>query len=218
MSIENSTPASTARRSSRRGGSSRSGRELISTAVPVSAHAAKTASASNSDSGRPRPVTSRPVQCPSTSECGSRTAATIRRVIARASIRNLEWTDTTTTSSRSSSSGSWSSEPSSRMSHSMPVSSRNGAQVWFSAATTSSCSRNRSGDRPRATVSLGEWSVSTVHSWPRRAAVRPISSIGLPPSDQSECTWQSPLIRFLSSAPASPSVSGASAPSSSFRR
>ena len=36
------------------GGSSRSGRELTSTATPNSAHAAKTTSASNSDSGRCR--------------------------------------------------------------------------------------------------------------------------------------------------------------------
>ena len=78
--------------SSRVGGSRRSGRELISTAVPVSAQASKTFLASNSDSGRfPRPpVTSRPVQCPSTSTSGFCTAATIRRVIAGASIRSLE--------------------------------------------------------------------------------------------------------------------------------
>jgi hypothetical protein len=48
--------------------------------------------------------------------------------------------------------GSWSSDPSSRMSHSMPVSSRNGgrspasasaAKTSLSPATTSSCSRSR---------------------------------------------------------------------------
>ena len=50
------------------GGSWRSGRELISTATFRSAHAAKTASASNSDCGRlPRlPSTSRPVMWPNT--------------------------------------------------------------------------------------------------------------------------------------------------------
>ena len=48
--------------SRRVGGSSRSGRELISTATCRSRHSAKTASASNSDSGRPRPTTIRPVQ------------------------------------------------------------------------------------------------------------------------------------------------------------
>ena len=62
-------PISSARFSSRVGGSRRSGRELISTAVPLSRQAVNTFSASNFDSGRvPRPpVTSRPVQCPSTS-------------------------------------------------------------------------------------------------------------------------------------------------------
>ncbi len=131
-------------------------------------------------------------------------------------MRSLECTDTTTTSSRSSNCGSWSSEPSSRMSHSMPVSSRNGAQVSFSAATTSNCRRSRSGDRPRATVSRGEWSVSAAHSWPSAAAVLPISSIGLPPSDQSECRWQSPRSSARNSVPSR--RSGASASPSSFSR
>jgi hypothetical protein len=43
-----------------------------------------------------------------------------------------------------------------------------------------------------ATVSRGEWSVSAIHSWPRSRAVSAISRGGLPPSDQSECVWQSP--------------------------
>jgi hypothetical protein len=103
------------------------------------------------------------------------------------------------------------------MSHSIPVSSRNGAQAAFSPATTSNCSRSRSGDSPRATVSRGEWSVRTVHSCPSRAAAHPISSIGLPPSDQSECVSQSPRSSARSSAPA-PDVTGAPASSSSFRR
>ncbi len=106
------------------GGSRRSGRQLISTAVPESAHAAKTVSASKRDCGRPRPVMIRPVQCPRTSTCGLRTAATMRAVIGSGSERSLECTDATTMSSRPSRSSSWSSEPSSRMSHSMPVSSR----------------------------------------------------------------------------------------------
>ncbi len=92
------------------------------------------------------------------------------------------------------------------MSHSMPVSSRNGAQRSLSPATTSSCRRSRSGESPWATVSRGEWSVSTAQSWPSSAAVRPISSIGLPPSDQSECRWQSPRSRASSRSP--PSASG----------
>src|SRR4051794_7150265 len=53
--MENRQPASTARRSSRFGGSSRSGRQLISTALSYRAHAANTASASNVLSGRARP-------------------------------------------------------------------------------------------------------------------------------------------------------------------
>ena len=60
LSIENQQPASIARSSSSNGGSRRSGRELISTAVSNSAHAANTASASNSDGGR-LPII-RPVQ------------------------------------------------------------------------------------------------------------------------------------------------------------
>ncbi len=99
----------------------------------------------------------------------------------------------------------------------MPVSSRNGAQVSFSSATTSNCSRSRSADRPRATVSRGEWSVSAAHSWPSAAAARPISSIGLPPSDQSECRWQSPRSSSRSASP--PRTAGRSVASpSSVRR
>ena len=41
-------------------------------------------------------------------------------------------------------------------------------------------------------VSRGEWSVSAIHSCPRSRAVSAISPGGLPPSDQSECVWQSP--------------------------
>jgi hypothetical protein len=159
VSIEKKTPVSTAWRSSRRGGSSRSGRQLISTAVPDSAHAAKTASASNSDSGRLE--RSLPVQCPSTSTSGLRTAAIIRRVISALGILSLECTDATTTSSPASSPSSWSSDPSRRMSHSIPVNSQKGATSSLTSATTSSCARSRSGESPRATVSRGEWSVST---------------------------------------------------------
>ena len=89
VSMANRQPASTARRSSRSGGSWRSGRQLISTATPWSRQAANTASGSKADSGRPRPASSRPVQCPSTSTCGLDTAATIRSVIGPAGIRRL---------------------------------------------------------------------------------------------------------------------------------
>src|SRR3989442_1094922 len=78
------------------------------------------------------------------------------------------------------------------MSTSMPVSSRNGASSSLTSATTSSCWRRRSAESPFATVSRGEWSVSTRYSWPRSRAVRAISRMGLPPSDQSEWLWQSP--------------------------
>ena len=126
-SIENRQPRSRASSSSLVGGSRRSGRELISTAVLLSAQASKTALASNCDCLRvPRPpVTSRPVQWPSTLTRGLRTAATMRRVIAGASIASLECTLATRTSSWSSISSVWSRLPSSRMSTSMPLSSVN---------------------------------------------------------------------------------------------
>ena len=191
---------SRASRSSRFGGSSRSGRELISTAVPYSRQAVKTSSASNSDSGLPFPTTRRPVQWPRMSTWGLATATAIRRVMAARSIRSLEWRLATTTSSRASSSSSWSSDPSSAMSTSIPVRMRNGAISSLRAATTSSCSRSRSAERPLATVRRGEWSVSTMYSWPRSRAALAISSMGEPPSDQVEWVWQSPLRAWRSSA------------------
>ena len=102
------------------------------------------------------------------------------------------------------------------MSTSMPLSSRKGASRSLTSATTSSCSRNRSGESPRATVSRGEWSVSTAYSWPMSRAAIAISSIGLPPSDQSECVWQSPRNVALIAAP--PSVTGSYALPSSRSR
>src|SRR5687767_12386689 len=102
--MENEHPNDTANRNNRDGGSRRSGRELISTAVPPATHAENTAAASNSDSGRPLPTTNRPVQCPSTSTCGLDTALSNRAVIAAAGIRNLECTLATTTSTRDSNS------------------------------------------------------------------------------------------------------------------
>ena len=60
-------------------------------------------------------------------------------------MRNFECTLATTTSTRASSSSEPSSAPSSRMSTSTPVRMRNGAISSFSSATTSSCSRSRSG-------------------------------------------------------------------------
>ncbi|CFS60677.1 Uncharacterised protein [Mycobacterium tuberculosis] len=59
-------------------------------------------------------------------------------------------------SRRSSISGSWSKLPSSRMSTSIPVRMRSGANFSRSSSITSSCLRNRSGDRPLAIVNRGE--------------------------------------------------------------
>ena len=126
------------------GGSWRSGRQLISTAVSKRAHAAKTISGSNVDSGRTSSGSEptwatverslRPVQWPRMSTWGLATASTSRRVMASRSMRSFEWALATTTSSRASRSRSWSSEPSSRMSTSMPVRMRNGARRSLSPA------------------------------------------------------------------------------------
>ena len=64
VSMENRQPVSNARRSSRFGGSSRSGRQLISMALSCSTQAANTASASNSLSGRPPASRGAPGRCP----------------------------------------------------------------------------------------------------------------------------------------------------------
>ena len=92
-------------------------------------------------------------------------AAIIRGVISALGILSLLCTLATTRSSRFSNDGFWSSDPSSRMSTSMPVRIRNGlrspadasdAYRSLSAATTSSCCSKRSADSPFATVSRGE--------------------------------------------------------------
>ena len=84
----------------------------------------------------------------------------------------------------------------------MPVRIRNGASSSLSSATSSSWARSRSADSPLATVSRGEWSVSTMYSWPRSRAASAISPIGEPPSDQSEWVWQSPRSACRSATPA----------------
>ena len=78
-----------------------------------------------------------------------------------------------------------------------------------------SCLVSRSAVRPLATRSWGEWSVSTSHSCPSSTAVSTISSIGLPPSDQLECEWQSPLSWAKRSAP--PLASGFALPCNDSR-
>ncbi len=132
------------------------------------------------------------MQWPRMSVCGLSTAATMRAVICRASMRSLECTLATTTSSCARRSRSKSSEPSSKMSTSMPDRMRNGASCSLSPSSTSSCARRRSSFRPWATVRRALWSVSTRYSRPSARAASAISRIGLPPSDQSECEWQSP--------------------------
>src|SRR6185437_5454813 len=87
--MANRHPVSWASAISRSGGSWRSGRQLISTATSCSTHAVNTFSGSKADSGRPRPMTMRPVQWPSTSTCGLRIAATMRLVMSAAGIRSL---------------------------------------------------------------------------------------------------------------------------------
>src|ERR1035438_1879864 len=156
------------RANSRRGsgGSRRSGRELISTAVPLAAHAPNTASASKAEGGRPLPTTIRPVQWPRMSVWGLSTARTIRLVISGSSILSFEWTLATTTSSWASNDSSWSRPPSVRMSTSIPVRMRKGASSSLSSATTSSCRRRRSESSPWATVSRGLWSVRAQYRWP----------------------------------------------------
>ena len=165
----------------------------------VLAQASKTARASKVDCGRvPRdPSTSRPVQCPSTFIRGFSIARSIRAVISRDSMRSFECTLATTTSSRSSMSGRWSSAPSSRMSVSMPESSRMppapSSLTAFSSSSTSSCSSRRSALRPLATVRFGEWSEITRYSSPTSCAARAIVAIGVAPSDHSVWLCRSPF-------------------------
>ena len=140
VSMAKEQPSSTAWRRRSSGGSWRSGRELISTAVPVRAQAANTASASKVDCGRPRPVMRRPVQWPRMSVCGLSMAASMRagHLAARpCAASSARWPRRRR--ARPSRSRSRSSEPSSRMSTSMPVRMRNGASCSFSSASTSSC-------------------------------------------------------------------------------
>ena len=85
---------------------------------------------------------------------------TIRAVMSLASIRSLEWTLATTTSSSPSMSGSWSSEPSSRMSTSIPVRMPERRQLLVHLGHHLELWRRRSALSPWATVSRAEWSVS----------------------------------------------------------
>ena len=82
------------------------GRELISMALPCRTQARSTCSASNVDSGRPRPTKMRPVRCPTMSRCGFSMARMSLAVMSSAGIRNLEWALPMTTSSRARRSGS----------------------------------------------------------------------------------------------------------------
>ncbi len=102
------------------------------------------------------PVTIRPVQCPSTSMCGLAIAATMRRVIEAPSIRSLEWTDATTTSSWASSSGSWSSAPVVEDVDLDPGEDPERRQLVVEAGHDLELLAQPVGDSPLATVSRGE--------------------------------------------------------------
>ena len=163
--------------------------ELISTATPNRSHAANTSSASNCDSPAacPRSPGRRAGRCSARARrcAGWRRRSTIRRGHRLASILSLECTRRRRRRAGASSSSAWSSEPSSRMSTSMPVSSRNGASSSLSRRDhvellAQPLRRQPVGHRqPRRVVGEHQY------SWPRSRAVRAISSIGLPPSDQS---------------------------------
>ncbi len=102
------------------------------------------------------------------------------------------------------------------MSTSIPLSSRNSpSSDALIASTICSCLVSRSTLSPLATRSWGEWSVSTSHSCPSSTAVSTISSMGLPPSDQFECEWQSPLRSANSFSP--PLTSGFALSCNDFR-
>ena len=146
---------------------------------------------------------------------GLRIAPIIRRVICAGSIFSLECTLATRTWRRPSISSVWSRPPSSRMSTSMPLSRVKEPPRWsLTASTTSSWRARRSALRPWATVRRGEWSVSTRYSWPSSTAVNAISSMGEPPSDQSEWECRSPRSAARSSRP--PGASGPTLAASSF--
>ena len=186
-----STRVSTARRSRSSGGSWRSGRELISTAVPVRAQAAKTASASKVDWGRPLPAMSRPVQWPRMSVCGLSTAATmraghLRRLHAQfrvdAGHDDVECAEELQVLVQ---------RPSSRMSTSIPVRMRNGASSSFSSATTSSWAQ------AFRVEAVGHGETRAVVGQDEVVVAQPRGRLGhladgAPPSDQSEWLWQSP--------------------------
>ena len=75
----------------------------------------------------------------------------------------------------------------------MPVRIRNGATRSRSTSMSAIWASSRPRSSPCATVSRGEWSVSTTYSWPSPIAVRTIDSIVAPPSLHLLCMWQSPF-------------------------
>ena len=118
--------------------------------------------------------------------CGLRTAPTIRFVIGAGSILSLECTEATRTSSRPSISGVWSSDPSSRMSTSIPLSRVNDPpRCSLTASTTPELARQPLGaqpvghPQPWAVVGEHEVVVAQLHGrhrhlLQRRAAVGPV--------------------------------------------
>ena len=180
-------------RSSASGGSRRSGRELISTAVPVRAQASNTSAWSKRDSGRPRPTTMRPVQWPRMSVWGLSMAATMRRVIwaglhlelgVHARHHDVEPGQQV------------------RVLVERPVledvdldageDAERGQLLVQRLAPPRAGGAGARRSSPWATVSRGLWSVSASTRARASAAASAISAMGLPPSDQSEWLWQSP--------------------------
>ena len=93
------------------------------------------------------------------SACGLETARSIRSVIAAGSSFSFTWGEMITTSSWASVSSGRSSEPSSRMSHSMPVRIVNPGSCSIARRISAACAASRSGPSPLTTLIRGEWSV-----------------------------------------------------------
>ena len=179
----------------RRAGRSAPGRELISTATSCSAQAANTAAGVE--------LALRPGAAAAGHQPAGAVAEHVGLRVAdggqhppghRGGVhRSLECTEATTTSSRPSSSSVWSRPPSSRMSTSMPVSSRNPSPRWRVDRVDDlellgePVRGEPVGDgQPRRVV--GEHQVLVAELDGGHA----ISSIGEPPSDQSEWRCRSP--------------------------
>ena len=150
------TPAASASRTCAPERSSRSGSPFTSTATPVSSATSKTRSRSSAFSGRWLRI--RPFGCERQRAAGWRIASTTRSVIASRGARWPAWRLICTQSSSASTSSGRSSEPSGRMSHSLPRRIRNGASTSFAAAISSAWRRRSSASSPGTTRTLRVWS------------------------------------------------------------